>query len=116
MHSSTSSFRTLPHAFRSLALGATLALALLAGWELVWRSRGFVPSLTNNEPLWCQERRAVGKDTVVILGSSRVETGLDPPVLSEALGGRRVVQLGLDGGNFIPGLLDLYAIPRSPAA
>lgn len=107
MHSSTSSFRPLPRGWLSITFGVVLAAALLAGWELFWRSRGFVPSLTNNETLWCHARATVDKDAVVIVGSSRLETGIEPQRLSQILGGRHVVQLGLDGGNPIPALLDL---------
>jgi hypothetical protein len=108
VHSSTSSFRTLPRAWFSIALGAGLALVALVGWELLWRSRGFAPSITDNEPLWCHERRAVGgKDTVVVLGSSRLQVGLDPQVLARALEGRKVISLALGGANPIPALLDL---------
>jgi hypothetical protein len=107
VHSSTSSFRQLPHGWFSLVIGGVLSLALLGGWEVFWRSRDYAPTLTDTESLWCHERRAVAADTVVIVGSSRVQTGLDPAVLSRALGGRRVVQLAINGANAAPALHDL---------
>jgi hypothetical protein len=111
VHSFTSSFRPLPHAWRSLAIGVVLAVFWLAGYELFWRSRGFTPTLTDNEALWCNARRSVAPDGVVIVGSSRMQTGLDPEVMSRALGGRAVTQLALAGSNPIPVLLDLAHDP-----
>jgi hypothetical protein len=107
VHSSTSSFRQLPHGWFSLLVGGVLALALLAGWEIYWRARGFVPTLTDAETLWCHERSKVGHDSVVIVGSSRLQTGIDPALLSKALGGRQVIQLAINGANQSPTLHDL---------
>ena len=87
-------------------IGVVLAMVWLAGYEVFWRSRGFVPSLTDNEALWCSTRRLATDDAVVIIGSSRLQIGLDPAVLSHALDGRPVVQLALNGGNPIPALLN----------
>jgi hypothetical protein len=111
VHSSTSSFRTLPHGWLSLAVGGFLALLALGAWEMLWRSRGFVPSLTDSEALWCHERREVVRDSIVIVGSSRVQKDLDPDVLSRSLDGRSVVQLALAGGDGFPVLADLARDP-----
>lgn len=107
MHSSTSSFRTLPHGWFSILIGGALAVVLLLGWELFWRERGFVPTITDTETLWCHERHEVARDSVVIIGSSRLQAGLDPRVLSRELGDRRVVQLAINGANQTPTLIDL---------
>lgn len=107
MHSSTSSFRTLPQGWFSLIAGGLLALALLVGWELFWRKRGYVPTITDTETLWCRERTQVKNDSVVIVGSSRLQAGLDPALLSRALDGRDVRQLAINGANPTPTLLDL---------
>ena len=107
MHSSTSSFKTLPQGWFSLIVGAGLAVALLAGWELLWRQRGYMPSITDSETLWCSEREHVARDSVVIAGSSRLQAGLDPAILSSVLGGRDVRQLAINGANPTPTLIDL---------
>jgi hypothetical protein len=102
-----SSFRPLPHAWRSLVIAALFATGALAGYELFWRARGFRPTLTDSDALWCDARRRVSPDAVVIVGSSRLQTGLDPQVLSRVLGGKPVVQLAIGGANPVPALLDL---------
>lgn len=107
MPSFISSFRTLPHGWRSLAIAVGFALCALAGIEMFWRARGFHPTLTNTSWLWCETRGRVASNGVVILGSSRLQTGLDPVVLSDTLGGRPVSQLAIVGANPIPALLDL---------
>jgi len=107
-----SSFRVLPHGWRSLVLAAVVASGFLGGFELFWRHYGFVPTLTDSDSLWCEARASVAHDSLVILGSSRLQTGLDPIELSRALGGRSVVQLALAGANPVPALLDLAADTR----
>jgi hypothetical protein len=109
VHSSTSSFRTLPHGWFALCAGALLAGVLLVGWELFWRSRGYVATLTDSEALWCRERNAVSTGSVVIVGSSRLQAGLDPRVFARALGGKHVVQLAINGANPGPTLSELAA-------
>jgi hypothetical protein len=107
-----SSFRTLPHAWKSLAIAVTFSVAALGAYELAWRLRGFQPSLTDSAALWCETRELVENDSVVILGSSRLQTGLDPALLSRKLGGRSVVQLAIAGANPIPELFELAADRR----
>jgi hypothetical protein len=106
VHSSTSSFRPLAGGWFSLGLGVALAVALLGGYELFWRHRGFVPTLTNNESLWCSARAEVGSNSVAIIGSSRLQRGLDPQLLGDELG-RPAIQLALDGASPFPMLTDL---------
>jgi hypothetical protein len=107
VHSSTSSFKPLPQAWRSLAIGVALAAIWLASYEVLWRTRGFEPTLNDNEALWCRARAKVAPDGVAIIGSSRLQTGLDPTIMSHELGGRAVAQLALAGANPIPVLLEL---------
>jgi len=109
VHSSTSSFRTLPGGWFSLLVGGLLSLGLLTGWELFWRGRAYEPTLTDTEALWCRERKAVGTRAVVIVGSSRLQAGIDPQVMSRVLGGTNVVQLAINGANALPVLRDLAA-------
>jgi hypothetical protein len=106
VHSSTSSFRPLPRGWFSLVGSGLLAIVLLTGWELFWRSREFVPTLTDSEALWCHTRKLMAHDEIVIVGSSRLQTGLDPAIMSRALN-RHVTQLAINGANPGPLLRDL---------
>ncbi len=103
----TSSFRTLPHAWRSLLIAVSVSGGFLVAYELFWRAHGFRPTLADSEALWCETRAHVAQDAVVILGSSRLQTGIEPAVLSDALGGRSVSQLAIAGANPVPALRDL---------
>jgi hypothetical protein len=107
----TSSFRTLPHGWRSLVIAAALAASFITGYELFWRLRGFRPMLTDSDSLWCGERTRLPPDGVALLGSSRLQTGIDPAELSRVLGGRAVAQLAIAGANPVPPLLDLADDP-----
>ncbi len=92
-----------------------LAAVVLAGAELGWRRRGFQPSVKDTPELWALERaRASEGDgrAVVLLGSSRFQSGLVPEELSKALGGARVVQLSINGSSSAPLLEDLAADER----
>ena len=107
MHSSTSSFKPLPRGWASLLIALAVAAGVLGGLELFWRSRGFVPTLEDAEPLWCTARKRASGDAIAIVGSSRLQTEIDPAVMSTALGGRTVTQLALAGANPLPVLLEL---------
>jgi len=109
VHSSTSSFRALPDGWSSLLIAALFAIAALGSYEAFWRLRGFRPSLTNNEALWCEARAKVESDAIVLIGSSRLQLGIDPTLLGETLGGKSVVDLALEGASFVPALDDLAA-------
>ncbi len=92
-----------------------VAGVLLAGAEWGWRLRGFQPSVKDTPELWSLARaRASEGDgrAVVMLGSSRFQVGLVPEVLSQALGGARVVQLSISGSSSLPVLEDLAADER----
>ena len=78
-------------------LTAVLALAVLAGLELLWRSQGFVPSVTDEPALWeTPEYSAAGEPLttpggtnipgvyVWIAGESRVVTGIRRHLVREA--------------------------------
>lgn len=90
-------------------------MLVLAGFELFWRARGFAPSVTNDAELWAVERGRVaraGPDAVILVGSSRMQLGIDPEALSRAMGSGRPLQLAIAQGPSIPILADLAADPR----
>ncbi|MDZ8117740.1 hypothetical protein [Pontiella agarivorans] len=86
---------------------AVLVLLLLAGGglELLWRSRGYHPVASDTANLWGLHVDKVSKlnsDALVIVGSSRVQLGLDPAVLKENHGFSEVVQLARAAGSPVP--------------
>ncbi len=79
-------------------LTISIVVGLLAGWEGFWRIRGFVPSLNDDAQLWAFTRKQVereGKDAVVLLGTSRMQLGLNVAVFTQTTG-IRPVQLAMN--------------------
>jgi len=96
---------------------ATLALVVvvLTGWEVFWRLEGFAPEINNDENLWALARsRAAraGRDGVLLIGSSRLQVGIDADAFSRATGWQRPIQLAIAMGPSIPVLRDLSRDPR----
>jgi len=77
----------------------SIVVVSVTGWECFWRSRGFVPSLTDDAQLWAAARTQVGrkdKDAVVLLGTSRMQLGLNVGEFARSTG-IRPVQLAMNG-------------------
>ena len=75
-----------------------IALALVGGWEVFWRSHGYqAGDYKNTESRWAQERRRAVGEATVLIGSSRMFFDVDLDVWEQASGGVRPVQLGLEG-------------------
>lgn len=95
----------------ALALGAAvLATGGLVAWEATCRSWGYGPARDDIPDLWNRERDKVVRDSIVIIGSSRVLFDLDLDVLEKGLG-KRPLQLALVGSTPRPVLADLAADP-----
>lgn len=120
MPSSTSSFETyelervIPkhHWLRLAAIALAITVALTAGWEAYWRSKGYIPELDDNSDLWVAQRERVvanPKGTVVI-GASRALFDFDMGVYEQAFG-ERPIQLSTVGTNPLPYLEDLANDP-----
>jgi len=94
-------------------LAATLALLIvaLAGWEVLWRVYGVEPSIRDDANAWCIARGAVQPDGVVLVGTSRLASDVDPRRMAAALG-RPVHQLALTGTSPIPVLEHLADTPE----
>lgn len=102
----------LPRGGWLLTWFATLALtgSFLVGYEVFWRSRGFLPSATDDAALWGYWRGQVrpnDPNQVVLLGASRIKLGVDVSTLSDALGKMPVIQLAVAGSDCRPILFDL---------
>lgn len=107
-------FRRMP---RIDARGPLVALALLAAliatMELRLAAHGIRPTAVDSEALWVRERaRAsrLGDRAVILVGASRIQTGIDLDVL-RARTGLAPVQLAIDGSSFVPVLDGLARDP-----
>lgn len=93
---------------------ALLFIALIAGWEMYWRSQGSVAGYYNSNAEWAQQRRRIdtgeGNKTVLI-GSSRILFDVQLPVW-ERVTGERPIQLAVEGTSAVPLLEDLAADPN----
>lgn len=99
---------------RTWALTLLLTALTLAGLELTLRRDGLLPSVRDEAALWAAVRaRASGaeRDTVVLLGSSRFQLGVDPAILNGALHTKQVLQLSIDGTSPVPVLATLADDP-----
>ena len=103
MHLSTSSFN---HPEPSGPWGRIWLVALLAvvlvlgGMEVFWRSSGHVPTVVDDPELWSWHRAGVmdgGRDTIVLLGASRIQLDLSMDALREAFPDLDIFQLAIDG-------------------
>jgi hypothetical protein len=101
--------------WNAVFLGAALLfVALIAGWEVYWRSQGAVPGYYNSNAEWAQQRRRIdtgeGNKTVLV-GSSRILFDVQLPVW-ERVTGERPIQLAIEGTSSVPVLEDLAADPN----
>ena len=103
MHSYTSSFN---HPEPSGPWGRIWFVALLAvvlvlgGMEIFWRSGGHIPTVVDDPELWSLHRARVmdgGRDTIVLLGASRIQLDLSMDALREAFPDSDIIQLAIDG-------------------
>ena len=80
-------------------------------WEMTWRYRGFVPSISDDWPIWSRIRRQANEENAIALvGASRILLGIDPAILGKFLE-RPVRMLAIDGSNPLPILAHLAADP-----
>lgn len=84
-----------------MILTAITSLGLLCAHEMMLKSLGVTPGLQNTPASWSDEfDRLVTEDqrqSVVLIGSSRIQNGIDPKLLSEQLGGAPVYNLSISG-------------------
>ncbi|MHC4137361.1 MAG: hypothetical protein ACYS0K_20620 [Planctomycetota bacterium] len=86
-----------------------LAVGVLAAWETVARSLGYVPTARDDTMTWAVARRSVGPTSTVLVGTSRIQTDVDPQVWAEELGGEPPIQLALAGTPSLTVLENLAA-------
>ena len=107
-------FRRMPEPWPGVLVGALALLAIfVAVTELRLAARGIRATAVDSEALWIRERaRAsrLGERAIILIGASRVQTGIDPDVLRSRTG-LEPVQLAIDGSSFVPVLEGLARDP-----
>jgi hypothetical protein len=88
-------------------LAVLLAVSVTAGFEATWRYLGY-PAMVDDYPEWATMRASVQPDSTVLVGSSRAMVDVDQRVFTQ-LTGVVPLQLGIDGENGLPVLMDLLA-------
>ncbi len=99
---------------RTWLIALVLSLLFIGSWETVWRLKGFFPAINNNAELWALARgraSGTGPEAVILIGSSRMQVGIDPDSFSSATGWKRPLQLAIPMGPARPVLRDLAEDP-----
>lgn len=110
------SLQRLPRLRWSWLLGGAVCvlLAWVAIMEAWLAARGFMPSVHDTAAVWSLERDRVdrlGERGLALVGASRILLDTDVATLRQA-SGLEPVQLGIEGGSFLPVLAGLAADPR----
>ncbi|NBD95112.1 MAG: hypothetical protein GVY11_01370 [Gammaproteobacteria bacterium] len=96
-----------------IALAGLIALAAVAGWEWLWRERGYEPALYDDRDLWAQHRlRAVTGDSAkhfTVIGASRIQLAFSTRAFEAALPGWEAISLAINGHYPVAVLEDLAA-------
>lgn len=91
-------------------LTASLAGALLGGFELRLRAAGVTPTVSDDAALWCRARarvRDADPAQTVVVGTSRIRLALDTDTWAECFGGRQPILLAVNASTPFPVLDDL---------
>ena len=104
--------RDIPaRAWKPIFFGALVVfLAAMGAWEAYWRSFGAVPSYSNSDAEWAQQRRRVGANTTVLTGASRILFDVNLDVWEKTVG-ERPIQLALEGTSPMMVIEDLADDP-----
>jgi hypothetical protein len=67
--------------------------------ESYWRHKGFTPTISDDQKLWCVERDRVGigEKEIALIGSSRMLCDISMPTIISLLPSYKVVNLAVDG-------------------
>lgn len=88
-----------------------VAAALVGGVERYWRAQGYRPNIRDSAQLWSIERdradRRDGRIPLVLLGASRIEFGVDMPLLAQMLPRYRPLMLAQNAHYPLAALRDL---------
>lgn len=118
MPSSTSSSNArIPEIRYGRLYGAALLLVCLMalGSELYFRSQQFLPNIVDDARFWSIHRADVyaegERERFVIVGSSRVQLGVDPDILERQLRDYKIKQLAMSGSPGFDVVRDLCEDP-----
>lgn len=106
---SNSRIPSLPHG-RAWALAIGLVVGLLLPMEVLARLNGYPGAPKDDPALWALARSHVRDDDphqVVLLGSSRMQLGIDSSIFAETLGTDPPIQLAIVGSSPVPVLKHL---------
>lgn len=92
---------------RTWRVALLLLPATLGGWEALWRSKGFEPLIRDTVETWTAARSRVKSDSVVLIGTSRIQSAVDPKYFSSGMGGRTPIHLAIPTASPLPMLEDL---------
>lgn len=96
---------------KAFCIAFITAVVGVVGWELYWRSQGYIPTIDDNKALWAIQRDRVDTldtDAVVFLGSSRTLYGIQLDSWEKETG-KRPVQLANVGSSPLPVFHDIVA-------
>lgn len=89
-------------------LSIAIVVLSLGGWEALWRSKGFSPLLARDKSdAWVVARSRVKMDSIVLLGSSRIQSDVQPEAFAGEMDGKVPIQLAVAGFSPLPILEDL---------
>ena len=63
--------------------GVLAALVASLAWSGYWSQRGFASAYVNGPRQWAEARASLGPESVVALGTSRAQAGIDPRAWAE---------------------------------
>lgn len=100
----SSSNERLPHQpwTKTWLAALVLVLNLTVAWESYARLRGHRPMVLDDRDLWCQVRATVDENdprSLVLAGTSRLQSDIDTAELRAQLPGYTVAQLSIDGSS-----------------
>lgn len=93
---------------------AIVTLSAVIALEVFVRTRGFQPSVKDDEHLWADQRASASDrspTTMAILGSSRILLAFSPDAFRETLPRWKYVQLAVQGSRPLGALMDLAMDP-----
>ncbi len=96
------------------ALALTIVAVIVVSWEVMLRTADLGPEYQDNRSLWAEVRHGLnrhGRESIALLGASRVQRGVDVDTLSSAFG-RPVFQLAVEGASALAVLENLAVDPR----
>jgi len=85
-------------------------MVVLVAYEASLRGAGFTPSIRDDATAWSVTLEGVDSDSVVLVGTSRIQADVDPAEWG-GIWGEKPVQLAIAGGSPLPMLEHLAADP-----